>query len=132
MEAYYKVTLKRFVDDIAIEVIESKLISPLYDIFSPITVTSMSDDLLDVLMKGSETCKTFIGVRVLASEESKPLSRNIVERAVEPDPSEAIEIPEALDMPPAEEEDSYLPRIKKGKKKSKVASKRAIFEEPEF
>ncbi|CZT11995.1 probable vacuolar sorting protein VPS1, dynamin, and related proteins [Rhynchosporium agropyri] len=89
--AYYKVALKRFVDDIAIEVIESKLISPLYDIFSPITVTSMSADLvtriageseenraqreqltrqLDVLMKGSETCKSFIGVRVLDADDS--------------------------------------------------------------
>ena len=80
-----QVALKRFVDDVAIEVIEAKLISPLYDIFSPITVTSMPADLvtriageseenraqreeltrqLDILMKGSETCKRFIGVRV--------------------------------------------------------------------
>lgn len=71
-------------DDIAIEVVEAKLISPLYDIFSPISVTSMPADLvasiageseenraqreqltrqLDVLMKGSETCKRFIGIR---------------------------------------------------------------------
>ncbi|KAF7503507.1 hypothetical protein GJ744_003658 [Endocarpon pusillum] len=91
MEAYYKVALKRFVDDIAIEVIEAKLISPFYDIFSPITVTSMPADLvthiagesevnraqreqltrqLDVLMKGSETCKRFIGVRVLGADDS--------------------------------------------------------------
>ncbi|PMD54998.1 uncharacterized protein K444DRAFT_645836 [Hyaloscypha bicolor E] len=40
------VALKRFVDNIAIEVIKSKLISPLYDIFSPITVTSMPADLI--------------------------------------------------------------------------------------
>ncbi|RPA92075.1 dynamin family protein [Choiromyces venosus 120613-1] len=46
MEAYYKVALKRFVDDIAIEVIEAKLISPLHDIFSPITVASMPADLV--------------------------------------------------------------------------------------
>jgi hypothetical protein len=72
--------LKRFVDDIAIEVIEAKLISPLHDIFSPMTVSSMPAELvigiageseenraqreqltkqLDVLMKGSETCKRF-------------------------------------------------------------------------
>ncbi|OXV08191.1 hypothetical protein Egran_04046 [Elaphomyces granulatus] len=88
MEAYYKVALKRFVDDIAIEVIEAKLISQLNSIFSPITVTSMAADLvdsiageseenraqreqltkqLDILMKGSETCKHFIGVRVLGT-----------------------------------------------------------------
>jgi hypothetical protein len=84
-----QVALKRFVDDIAIEVIESKLIAPLYDIFSPITVTCMPADLvnriageseenrtqreqltkqLDVLIKGSETCKSFIGVRVLGEK----------------------------------------------------------------
>lgn len=84
-----QVALKRFIDDIAIEVIEAKLISPLYDIFSPITVTSMPADLvtriageseenraqreqltrqLDVLMKGSETCKRFIGIRVLGAK----------------------------------------------------------------
>lgn len=78
--------MKRFVDDIAIEVIEAKLISPLHDIFSPITVTSMPAELvtsiageseenraqreqlnkqLEVLMKGTETCKRFIGVRIL-------------------------------------------------------------------
>jgi len=91
MEAYYKVALKRFVDDIAIEVIETKLISPLHDIFSPITVTSMPADLvtsiageseenraqreqlnkqLEVLMKGIETCKRFVGVRILDVDDS--------------------------------------------------------------
>lgn len=81
--------MKRFVDDIAIEVIEAKLISQLNSTFSPITVTSMAADLvnsiageseenraqreqltkqLDILMKGSETCKRFIGVRVLGKK----------------------------------------------------------------
>jgi hypothetical protein len=78
--------LKRFIDDIAIEAIESKLISPLKDIFTPVAITTMPDDLvtciagepeedsaeraqltkqLDVLAKGSDTCKRFIGVRLL-------------------------------------------------------------------
>ncbi|KAI4088258.1 MAG: hypothetical protein LQ339_008737 [Xanthoria mediterranea] len=86
MEAYYKVVaLKRFIDDIAIEVIEAKLLSPLGDLFSPVYVSAMPPDLvtriageseqnrtqreqlnkqLDVLVKGSETCKRFIGVRL--------------------------------------------------------------------
>ncbi|PQE23342.1 dynamin GTPase protein [Rutstroemia sp. NJR-2017a BBW] len=68
MEAYYKVALKRFIDDIAIEVIEDKLISSLHDIFSPIAVYSMPDDLLHVLMKGTETCKHFIDIRVLGKK----------------------------------------------------------------
>jgi hypothetical protein len=77
--------LKRFIDDVAIEVIEAKLISPLGDIFTPVAVSTMSADLvtslageskkilsqreqltkqLDVLTKGSDTCKHFIGVRL--------------------------------------------------------------------
>ena len=81
-----QVALKRFIDDIAIEVIEAKLISPLGSIFSPVGVSNMSDDFvtsmageseesraqreqlvkqLDVLKKGSDTCKHFIGVRLL-------------------------------------------------------------------
>jgi hypothetical protein len=81
--------LRRFVDDIAIEVIEAKLISPLHDIFSPITVTSMPAEVvasiaseseenriqreqltkqLDILMKGFETCKKFIDVTTLGKE----------------------------------------------------------------
>ncbi|KAL3422985.1 dynamin family protein [Phlyctema vagabunda] len=91
MEAYYKVALERFVDDIAVELIEAKLISSLYDIFSPVTVSSMAVDLvvsvageseencaqreqlsrqLDVLMKGSETCKRFIGIGVLDADNN--------------------------------------------------------------
>ncbi|OCL07965.1 hypothetical protein AOQ84DRAFT_319135 [Glonium stellatum] len=90
MEAYYKVALKRFVDDIAIEVIEAKLIFLLNDIFSPITVTSMSADLvasiageseenrtqreqltkqLEVLMKGSQTCNRFVNIGVLDAND---------------------------------------------------------------
>ena len=81
--------MKRFIDDIAIEVIEAKLVSQLGGIFSPITVTSMAADLvdsvageseenraqreqltkqLDVLIKGSETCKRFIGIRALGKK----------------------------------------------------------------
>ncbi len=81
--------MKRFVDDIAVEVIEAKLISPLGDVFSPVAVSAMPADLvtriageseenraqreqltkqLDVLMKGSDTCKRFIGVRLLGKK----------------------------------------------------------------
>ena len=78
--------LKRFIDDTANEVVEGKLISPLGGIFTPVAVSTMSVDLvasmageseesraqreevakqLDVLTKGSDTCKRFIGVRLL-------------------------------------------------------------------
>ncbi|KAI9742782.1 MAG: hypothetical protein M1818_003511 [Claussenomyces sp. TS43310] len=89
MQAYYKTALKRFVDDVVVEVIEAKLISELDKIFSPVTVSAMPTNLvaqiageseenraereqltreLDVLGKGSDTCKRFIGARVLESD----------------------------------------------------------------
>ena len=82
--------MKRFIDDIAIEVVEAQLISPLGGIFTPVAVSAMSTDLvtsmageseenraqreqltkqLDVLTKGSDTCKRFIGVRLLSKTD---------------------------------------------------------------
>ncbi|KAF1994756.1 hypothetical protein P154DRAFT_501389 [Amniculicola lignicola CBS 123094] len=97
MQAYYKVhrshsslnydlkscivALKRFVDDIAVEAIETKIIAKLGDILSPLKVAYLAADVvtsvagesderrarrkqltsqLDVLVKGSETCKRFM------------------------------------------------------------------------
>lgn len=74
-----QVALKRFIDKIAIEVIEAKLQSPLDDLFSPVPVSAMLADLvtrigeseqnraqreqlnkqLEVLVKDSDTCKRF-------------------------------------------------------------------------
>jgi len=83
------VAFKRFVDNIATEVIEANLINTLHDIFSPLTVTSMATDIvadiagesgetrvqreqlikqLGVLTSGFETCKRFIQIRVPSKE----------------------------------------------------------------
>ena len=80
--------MKRFIDNIAIEVIEVKLIFPLGGILTPVAVSAMSADLvtsiageseenraereqlnkqLEVLMKGSDTCKRFVGLRLLSN-----------------------------------------------------------------
>jgi len=98
MEAYYKVALKRFVDDTAIEVIEAKLVSALGDIFSPVSVYGMSSDLvalvageseenrnkreqltrqLDVLRKGSATCNRFVGIKLDMICSSLKASKNV-------------------------------------------------------
>ncbi len=61
-----------------------------------------------------------------ASEKSEPLSREIAESTEERDAPEAIEVPEAGPVPPAEEI-SYS--SKKKDKKSKIAAKRALYEE---
>ncbi|KAJ5705391.1 hypothetical protein N7536_001080 [Penicillium majusculum] len=86
MLAYYKVALKRFVDDIATEVIETKLLTALPALFTPITAFEMSEDLVSeiageseesqslreqlnkklwILTKGSDTCRRFVGIRGL-------------------------------------------------------------------
>ncbi|KAJ6003769.1 hypothetical protein N7522_006461 [Penicillium canescens] len=86
MLSYYKVALKRFVDDIATEVIEVKLLSALPTLFTPITAFEMPKDLVGqiageseesqslreqlnkklwILTKGSDTCKRFVGIRGL-------------------------------------------------------------------
>ncbi|KAK8129401.1 interferon-induced GTP-binding protein Mx [Apiospora kogelbergensis] len=80
MTAYYKVAVKRFIDDIAVEVVESVLISALPTILSPAKVFGMPPDLvariageneetqtqrhqlskqLELLCRGAETCKQF-------------------------------------------------------------------------
>ncbi|KAL8410370.1 hypothetical protein RB596_000180 [Gaeumannomyces avenae] len=85
LNAYYKVALKRFVDDVAVEVIEAKLMSALDRILPPASVYQMLDDQvariagesdetriereqlskeLAVLRNGSETCKRFAGFKI--------------------------------------------------------------------
>ncbi|KAK0719412.1 P-loop containing nucleoside triphosphate hydrolase protein [Lasiosphaeris hirsuta] len=89
MTAYYKVALKRFIDDVAIEVIEAKLVSTLHTILEPVCIFKMPDDQvsriageseesrtqreqltkqLGVLKKGLETCKRFVGLRIGGGE----------------------------------------------------------------
>ncbi|KAH6632477.1 P-loop containing nucleoside triphosphate hydrolase protein [Chaetomium tenue] len=91
LDAYYKVALKRFMDDVAVEVIEAKLVSAIDDIFSPVKVYQMSPELvsriagesedsrtereqlsrqLAVLGNGLLTCKRFAGFRVGGGESS--------------------------------------------------------------
>ncbi|KAI1329705.1 dynamin family protein [Xylariaceae sp. FL0255] len=85
MEAYYSVALMRIIDEIALEIVEKKLMAVLCDVLSPMTVLNMSEQdivviagesqesrdtraklakQVEVLTKGSETCKRFAGVRL--------------------------------------------------------------------
>ncbi|XXG95328.1 hypothetical protein Hte_001589 [Hypoxylon texense] len=93
MHAYYSIAMKRFVDSIAIEVIEQTLLGALSGILSPIAVVSMSPELvesiageskesraqrdeltkkIDALQKGLNTCKSFINSK-LGDEKPPPL-----------------------------------------------------------
>ncbi|RYO91894.1 hypothetical protein DL764_008220 [Monosporascus ibericus] len=85
LEAYYKVALERFIDDVAVEVIEAKLVSVIDEILSPVKVYRMSPELvsriagefeesrtereqlnkqLKVLRNGLHTCRRIVGFRV--------------------------------------------------------------------
>ncbi|KAK4233831.1 interferon-induced GTP-binding protein Mx [Achaetomium macrosporum] len=85
LNAYYKVALERFIDDVAVEVIEAKLMSALDRMLHPTSIYEMLDDQvariagesdeirtereqlnkqLEVLRNGSETCKRFVGFRI--------------------------------------------------------------------
>ncbi|KAF4981260.1 hypothetical protein FZEAL_2886 [Fusarium zealandicum] len=91
LEAYYKVALKRFVDDVAVEVIEAGLVSELEKILDPVTVSLMSSDELakvageteasratrkeletelTVLKEGLGICKTFAGFGISDLDEN--------------------------------------------------------------
>ncbi|KAB8214697.1 P-loop containing nucleoside triphosphate hydrolase protein [Aspergillus novoparasiticus] len=109
MLAYYKVALKRFIDGVAIEVIETNLIKPLVDMFAPLLVFDMADDLatriagesienkslrdqlsrkLHILRKGSETCTMFIGIRGLdIIEDDRPEEMDNLEEVATPQAS---------------------------------------------
>ncbi|KAK4163315.1 P-loop containing nucleoside triphosphate hydrolase protein [Cladorrhinum sp. PSN259] len=86
LKAYYNVAMKRFVDDIAVQVIEDKLLSALDKIMEPLSVYEMSAEQvariageseerrtereelakqLEVLRNGLETCKKFSGFRIV-------------------------------------------------------------------
>ncbi|KAI0097029.1 P-loop containing nucleoside triphosphate hydrolase protein [Hypoxylon sp. NC0597] len=85
MLAYYNIAMKRFIDGIATEVIEQKILMPLSDILSPVAVFKMSPDLveliagesqesrtrreeltkkIDVLQKGLKTCEHFMDAKL--------------------------------------------------------------------
>ncbi|KAF3760087.1 hypothetical protein M406DRAFT_343680 [Cryphonectria parasitica EP155] len=91
MEAYYKIAMKRFVDDVAVEIIEVQLVSILGDILFPSKVYKMDPTLLgavageseeyrtlreqlkqqlEVLSKGAETCKRFVGNKFSSMAEA--------------------------------------------------------------
>ncbi|KAL3476025.1 dynamin family protein [Aspergillus californicus] len=84
MLSYYKVALERFIDDIANEVVEGKLLLTLSTIFSPVAVFEMPPELvtriageskenqslrdqlnrkLQILKTGFDICKRFVGIR---------------------------------------------------------------------
>ncbi|GKZ37752.1 hypothetical protein AbraIFM66950_009435 [Aspergillus brasiliensis] len=84
MLAYYKVALKRFIDDVAVEVVEVKLVQSLPGLFTPLKVFEMPAELvsriagesdenrtlrkqlnkkLQVLDKGLWTCRQFVSGR---------------------------------------------------------------------
>ncbi|KKK14665.1 dynamin GTPase, partial [Aspergillus ochraceoroseus] len=89
MLAYYKVALKRFIDDVAVEVVEVKLVQSLASIFTPVKVFEMPPNLvsriageseetralreqlnkkIQILGNGLGTCQRFAGSRGMGTD----------------------------------------------------------------
>ncbi|KAI1819483.1 P-loop containing nucleoside triphosphate hydrolase protein [Xylaria intraflava] len=122
MNAFYNVAMKRFVDDVAIEVIERKLMAVLPDILSPVKALTMSpammaaivgeshetqsvrlklDKQLEVLNKGSQTCRRFIDLRlggdfVPTAEEHEEMNDSVTDYPMD----KAIEVEEPIESHP--------------------------------
>ncbi|KAK8106604.1 interferon-induced GTP-binding protein Mx [Apiospora kogelbergensis] len=112
MTAYYKVAMKRFLDDIAVEVIEAVLMNALPAMLSPGKVFEMSPNLvtriagenkeaqaqrnqlmkqLEVLCRGAETCKQFAVNEPSGAEDSEDEEDEKDENEDEDDRSDASE-----------------------------------------
>ena len=50
--------LKRFIDDIAVEAVEAKLVSRLHEILLPVSIYAMSDDQVSRIASESEGSRT--------------------------------------------------------------------------
>lgn len=82
---HFKVALKRFIDDMSVQVIEAKLVAELDRILTPVSIFEMSPEQVariageseerrgrreqltkqrDVLAEGLHTCKRFVGLRI--------------------------------------------------------------------
>ncbi|KAF4471346.1 Interferon-induced GTP-binding Mx [Fusarium albosuccineum] len=59
LEAYYKVAMKRFIDDVAVEVIEAGLAAELGKIIDPVSVSIMSTDELNKIAGETEASRAF-------------------------------------------------------------------------
>ncbi|KAI2866543.1 hypothetical protein CBS63078_10775 [Aspergillus niger] len=97
MLAYYKVALKRFIDDVAVEVVEVRLVQSLASLFTPMKVFGMPPELvsriageseenhavreqlskkLQILGNGLSTCRQFVGSRGVGTNLTKEYCDN--------------------------------------------------------
>ncbi|KAM6525311.1 hypothetical protein FALCPG4_010865 [Fusarium falciforme] len=58
LEAYYKVAMKRFIDDVAVEAIEASLVAELGKLIDPVSVSMMSNNELNQVAGETEASKT--------------------------------------------------------------------------
>uniref|UniRef100_A0A093USG4 Interferon-induced GTP-binding protein Mx n=1 Tax=Talaromyces marneffei PM1 TaxID=1077442 RepID=A0A093USG4_TALMA len=125
---------ERFIDDIADQAIERELVAPLSDMLSPITVFEMEPDMvtciagetkeyrslreqlgkkLDILGKGLETCKRFVGIRGIGLvAESKHVSEgNASQKVVQSTTAMTIDEPNEITLQPPQTPPDYATEI---------------------
>ncbi|KAH7109000.1 P-loop containing nucleoside triphosphate hydrolase protein [Dactylonectria estremocensis] len=125
LEAYYMVAMKRFIDDVSAEVIETGLVSELGSIIEPVGVSAMSAEELNgvagetgearrgrqelqtqlsVLKSGAEICKRFAGFGMLDFDDDPPSDTDAA-LDTEGNESNSEDMPPDDTPPPAEEPD---------------------------
>ncbi|KAM5354255.1 hypothetical protein ACJ41O_000905 [Fusarium nematophilum] len=131
LKAYYKVAMTRFIDDVAVEVIEAGLVSELSQIIDPVSASMMSADELSriageteasrtarkdletalaILKDGIKICRTFAGFGILDLDEDDDGKGQGQE-------SPDFELVESDSNPPIEpKEDPYWGETGKGRK----------------
>ncbi|PVH68000.1 hypothetical protein DL98DRAFT_442268, partial [Cadophora sp. DSE1049] len=58
LEAFYKVAIKTFVDNVAVQVIEASIVNNLADVFNPLAVAQMESELISNIAAESEQNQT--------------------------------------------------------------------------
>lgn len=131
-----KVALKRFIDDVAVEVIETCLLGKIRQIMDPVSVAGMSDaevsniaaeneesrrarerlqTKLQILQSGTETCKTIVSRHGIGEFAEPPKSAAYTD-ITDPDDSEAVvdeskELTDIDEDTPNEENEEESPEV---------------------
>ncbi|RAH43516.1 putative dynamin GTPase [Aspergillus brunneoviolaceus CBS 621.78] len=129
MLAYYKVALKRFIDDVAVEVVEVKLIQSLASIFTPVKVFEMKHTLVSriageseetrtlreqlnrnkqILRNGLETCRRFVDTQPFEEQSWDSRDASLRLQSADLDGSDARASPENEDSEVQREGDQSL------------------------
>jgi len=120
LEAFYKVAMKTFVDNIAVQVIEASIVHNLVDVFNPLAVAQMTSELVSKIAAESQenqTQRELLERKIHILEEGlnickRHASRYTLEVALEDTPTSPIQTPKSHAPSIAGSYVSYVPSVK--------------------